>query len=52
MIKPICVMCEKELEDYGAVLLSPPLMDGTVAKYHICKECFERLLEYCSIRKR
>ena len=32
-------MCGKELEDFGAILLSPP--DGLiVSKYHICVECF------------
>lgn len=42
MIKPICDKCKKELEDFGALLFSPP--DGNnVKKYHICKNCFEEM---------
>ncbi|MDE1865069.1 MAG: hypothetical protein KGH94_00300 [Candidatus Micrarchaeota archaeon] len=42
-IRPICDMCGKELERFGALLFSPPGMNGTVMKYHICTECFESL---------
>ena len=41
MITPKCNICEKELNEFGAILLSPP--DGTsVNKYHICVFCYER----------
>jgi len=44
MIKPKCDICGKELEDYGALLLSPPAQ-GKVKKIHICKECYNKLKE-------
>ena len=43
MIKPICDFCKKELQDFGAILLSPPDNDNKVRKFHICKECFKKL---------
>ena len=42
MIKPICDKCKKELEDFGALVFSPP--EGQdVKKYHICKDCFKEI---------
>lgn len=38
-IKPICDICKSELDDYGAILLSPP-NGHDVKKYHICKKCY------------
>ncbi len=43
-IKPKCDMCKTELNDYGAILLSPPKKDSTVVKYHLCKECYKSIL--------
>lgn len=43
MIKPICCRCGKELKEFGAILLSPP-KDDMVKKYHICVECFIKIL--------
>ena len=43
MIKPICDMCKKELDDFGALLFSPPERDGKVEKKHICKKCYENI---------
>ena len=37
MIKPICSLCKKELDDFGAIVLSPPDDNHKVEKYHICK---------------
>ncbi len=48
MIKPICDKCKKELDDFGAILLSPPDIDRKVIKYHLCKKCYmeiENLLD-------
>ncbi len=45
MIKPICNKCKKELDDFGAILLSPPNEDGNVKKIHICKECYNKIIE-------
>ena len=44
MIKPICSMCEKELEDFGAILLGPPSGD-ICFKFHICKKCWEKIFK-------
>jgi len=43
-INPICDKCKKELEDYGALLFSPP-NENNVKKYHLCKSCFEKIKE-------
>lgn len=41
-INPKCCMCENELHEFGAILLSPPVKD-IVRKYHICNECFFKM---------
>lgn len=43
-IKPKCDKCKKELEDYGAILLSPPDDEEKVKKYHLCKECYKKII--------
>lgn len=43
MIKPVCVVCDKELKKFGAILLSPPNEDNLVEKFHICVSCFEEI---------
>jgi len=43
MIKPICNICRRELEDFGALLFSPPDENGKVEKRHICKECYKKV---------
>ena len=52
MIKPKCVKCNKELNDYGAILLSSPNEKGEVKKYHICKDCYEDVLSIVKPKKR
>jgi uncharacterized protein with PIN domain len=42
-IKPICDKCNKELEDFGALLFSPPNEEGNVKKFHVCKECYNKI---------
>ncbi len=42
MIKPICYVCDIELMDYGAILLSPPDKYSKVVKKHICKNCYKK----------
>ncbi len=43
-IKPICDKCKTELSEFGAILFSPP--EGkNVKKFHICKECYEKIKE-------
>jgi len=43
-IKPICDFCNQELKEFGAILLSPPDEKNNVKKYHICKECYKRII--------
>ena len=45
MIRVVCWMCETELTEPGAILISPPTLHGICAKYHICVDCFTRLME-------
>jgi len=42
-IKPRCKICKKELENYGAILLSPPDKMDKVIKYHLCVNCYKKL---------
>ncbi len=42
MIKPKCCICNKELMDYGAILLSPPDKSNKITKKHICKSCYKK----------
>jgi len=48
MINPKCDICKEELEDFGALLFSPP-EDGKVRKTHICKKCYNKLKEKLKI---
>jgi len=48
-IKPICNCCGEELDDFGAIILSPPYHsvycsdDEHVYKWHICQKCYDKL---------
>jgi uncharacterized protein with PIN domain len=44
-IKPVCDKCKRELEEFGAVLFSPPNKEKMVKKFHICKKCYEEMLK-------
>lgn len=48
-IKPICDKCKKELQDFGAILLSPPDSESKVKKYHFCKDCYNNLKKQSNI---
>lgn len=48
-IKPICNKCKKELDDFGAILLSPPDESGKVKKFHICRDCYNQLKKECRL---
>lgn len=43
MIKPVCDKCKKELDEFGAILFSPPDEKSFVKKWHLCKECYNDL---------
>lgn len=42
-IKPKCDKCGAELEEFGAILLSPPDRKSDVHKDHLCVKCYEYL---------
>lgn len=44
MISPKCTKCGKELDEPGALAFSPPSGRIHVVKYHICVECWPKLL--------
>ncbi|MBU4070002.1 MAG: hypothetical protein KJ646_03385 [Nanoarchaeota archaeon] len=43
-IKPVCEKCKNELEDFGGILLSPPDENEKVKKSHLCKSCYEKII--------
>lgn len=43
-ITPLCDKCHNELNDYGAILLSPPDSDSMVKKLHLCKNCYQQII--------
>jgi hypothetical protein len=45
MINPKCDKCKEELDEFGAILLSPPDNRGSVKKYHICIKCFDIIVK-------
>jgi hypothetical protein len=36
-------MCKRELNEPGAVLISPPQGNDVVIKFHLCKSCYKPL---------
>lgn len=47
MIYPCCDKCKKELETFGGLVFSPPHSShNTVNKYHVCRDCFAKLIEW------
>jgi hypothetical protein len=50
MIKVNCYRCNKELNELGAILFSPPNTGfigsyGKVDKFHLCKSCYLLVLD-------
>ena len=43
-IETKCDKCGKELTDYGALLFSPPNDDNKVNKYHLCEDCYQKII--------
>jgi hypothetical protein len=39
-IKPKCYRCKVELKEWGGIILSPPLKDDLIRKFHLCAKCF------------
>ncbi len=44
MIKPICDSCNMELQEFGAILFSPQDSDNNVKKFHICRDCYQKII--------
>ncbi len=44
-INPKCDKCRKELNEFGAIMFSPPDNENNVKKFHICNECYNKMLE-------
>ena len=44
-INPICDKCKKELMNFGAILLSPPDKNDKVKKFHLCKSCYQDIID-------
>jgi len=43
-IKPICDSCKEELDEFGAILSGPPENGNNVRKFHICRDCYQKIL--------
>jgi hypothetical protein len=44
-IKPKCDFCNCELNEFGAILLSPPNKHNLVKKLHLCVSCYKKILK-------
>ena len=42
-ISPKCDSCQKDLNDFWGILLSPPEWND-VQKFHICKNCYSNII--------
>lgn len=42
-IQPICDKCHQKLQEFGALLFSPPDDKSNVKKFHLCKNCYQEL---------
>jgi hypothetical protein len=42
-----CNKCRQELKEQGGLIFGPPAnMFGDVCKFHVCKGCYEKLLDW------
>jgi hypothetical protein len=45
MLELRCDVCQRELQEPGALVFSPPTTDAwIVEKYHVCKNCWPTIL--------
>lgn len=44
-IQPKCDKCKNELTEFGGILLSPP-ENNLVRKFHLCKECYNSIVDF------
>ena len=52
-LKINCYLCDAELEEPGALILSPPYNEdettmyvGKIDKYHLCKRCWHKIYHH------
>jgi hypothetical protein len=50
MIAVKCHVCGKELEQPGAILLSPPNKYDSIKKMHICSGCYQGVMMYMVLK--
>lgn len=43
-IKPVCDNCKNELNAFGGLMFSPPDSKNIVKKYHLCVDCFNKIV--------
>lgn len=43
-ISPKCDKCNKELVEFGGILLGPPNEEEMVDKKHLCTACYEGII--------
>ena len=51
MLNIKCKYCEKELQEFEALLFSPPDENNKVDKIHICKKCYKVLLLFNTVKQ-
>jgi hypothetical protein len=55
MIRPKCLMCKKELTEFGGLIITPPCQKPELKeyhkKYHICIKCFPLIIRAICIGK-
>lgn len=44
-IAPKCDKCGQELTKFGAILFSPPNQNSEVKKFHICQDCYYKMVQ-------
>jgi len=44
-ITPKCDKCKQELQEFGAILFSPPDEKSQVKKYHVCVHCYREMVK-------
>ncbi len=44
-ISPKCSKCSNELDEPGGILLSPPDNENKAKKYHLCVQCFNKIIK-------
>jgi ribosomal protein L40E len=46
MLKIKCKKCKQQLTEQGALIFSPPETHERVYKFHICMQCYFKLMDW------